>query len=290
MPYHRTMSTSPDLTTELQQKKQKLDAYLRSLGRVLVAYSGGVDSAYLAHAAHEVLGDQALAVLADSPSLARAQMDDALAFAQEQNIPLKVVNTDEMTKPEYVRNDAMRCFHCKDELFTVMEQFRLQIGYESVAYGVNLDDQGDFRPGQKAARSHGVVAPLLEAGLTKQDIRDLARAAGLRVWQKPASACLSSRIEYGRPVTREALLQVEQGEDALRGLGFEQFRVRHHGNLVRIEIAREELPRALQPWMADEFMKIFKALGFTYVTLDLEGFRSGSMNAVLPVEVLNKAQ
>jgi uncharacterized protein len=155
---------------------------------------------------------------------------------------------------------------------------------------VNLDDQGDFRPGQKAARSHGVVAPLLEAGLGKQDIRDLARAAGLRVWQKPASACLSSRIEYGRPVTRESLLQVEQGEDALRGLGFEQFRVRHHGNLVRIEIAREELSRALQPWMADEFMKIFKALGFTYVTLDLEGFRSGSMNAVLPIEVLNKAR
>jgi uncharacterized protein len=256
----------------------------------LVAYSGGVDSAYLAQAANQILGDQMLAVLADSPSLARAQMEDALAFAHEQSIPLKVINTDEMEKPEYVRNDAMRCFHCKDELFTVMEQFRQQIGYESVAYGVNLDDQGDFRPGQKAARSHGVVAPLLEAGLGKQDIRDLARAAGLRVWQKPASACLSSRIEYGRPVTRESLLQVEQGEDALRGLGFEQFRVRHHGNLVRIEIAREELSRALQPWMADEFMKIFKALGFTYVTLDLEGFRSGSMNAVLPIEVLNKAR
>jgi uncharacterized protein len=284
------MSTSPDLTPELQQKKQKLDDCLRSLGRVLVAYSGGVDSAYLAQAANQILGDQMLAVLADSPSLARAQMEDALAFAHEQSIPLKVINTDEMEKPEYVRNDAMRCFHCKDELFTVMEQFRQQIGYESVAYGVNLDDQGDFRPGQKAARSHGVVAPLLEAGLGKQDIRDLARAAGLRVWQKPASACLSSRIEYGRPVTRESLLQVEQGEDALRGLGFEQFRVRHHGNLVRIEIAREELSRALQPWMADEFMKIFKALGFTYVTLDLEGFRSGSMNAVLPIEVLNKAR
>jgi uncharacterized protein len=284
------MFTSPDLTPELQQKKQKLDDCLRSLGPVLVAYSGGVDSAYLAQAAHEILGDNMLAVLADSPSLARAQMEDALAFAHEQNIPFKVINTDEMTKPEYVRNDAMRCFHCKDELFTVMEQFREQIGYESVAYGVNLDDQGDFRPGQKAARSHGVVAPLLEAGLGKQDIRALARAAGLRVWQKPASACLSSRIEYGRPVTREYLLQVEQGEDALRGLGFEQFRVRHHGNLVRIEIAREELSRALQPWMADEFMKIFKALGFTYVTLDLEGFRSGSMNAVLPVEVLNKAK
>jgi uncharacterized protein len=284
------MSTWPDLTPELQQKKQKLDDCLRSLGRVLVAYSGGVDSAYLAQAANQILGDQMLAVLADSPSLARAQMEDALAFAHEQSIPLKVINTDEMEKPEYVRNDAMRCFHCKDELFTVMEQFRQQIGYESVAYGVNLDDQGDFRPGQKAARSHGVVAPLLEAGLGKQDIRDLARATGLRVWQKPASACLSSRIEYGRPVTRESLLQVEQGEDALRGLGFEQFRVRHHGNLVRIEIAREELSRALQPWMADEFMKIFKALGFTYVTLDLEGFRSGSMNAVLPIEVLNKAR
>jgi len=284
------MPTSPDLTPELQQKRQKLDSCLRSLGRVLVAYSGGVDSAYLAQAAHEILGDQMLAVLADSPSLARVQMEDALSFAHEQSIPLKVINTDEMEKPEYVRNDAMRCFHCKDELFTVMEQFRSQFGYESVAYGVNLDDQGDFRPGQKAARSHGVVAPLLEAGLGKQDIRDLARAAGLRVWQKPASACLSSRIEYGRPVTRESLLQVEHGEDALRGLGFEQFRVRHHGNLVRIEIAREELSRALQPWMADEFMKIFKALGFAYVTLDLEGFRSGSMNAVLPIEVLNKAK
>jgi uncharacterized protein len=290
MPYHRVMSTMTDLSPELQQKKQKLDECLRSLGRVLVAYSGGVDSAYLAQAAHQVLGDQMLAVLADSPSLARSQMEDALAFAHEQNIPLKVINTDEMTKPEYVRNDAMRCFHCKDELFTVMEEFRAQIGYESVAYGVNLDDQGDFRPGQKAARSHGVVAPLLEAELGKKDIRDLARSAGLRVWQKPASACLSSRIEYGRPVTREALLQVEQGEDSLRALGFEQFRVRHHGNLVRIEIAREEMSRALQPWMADEFMKTFKTLGFTYVTLDLEGFRSGSMNAVLPVEVLNKAK
>ena len=290
MPYDRVMPTSPNLTPELQQKKQQLETHLRSLGRVLVAYSGGVDSAYLAYAAHQALGDQMLAVIADSPSLARAQMEDALAFAHEQVIPLKVINTDEMEKPEYVRNDAMRCFHCKDELFTVMEQFREQVGYEAVAYGVNLDDQGDFRPGQKAARSHGVVAPLLEASLGKQDIRDLARAEGLRVWQKPASACLSSRIEYGRPVTREALLQVEQGEDALRALGFEQFRVRHHGNLVRIEIAREELARALQPWMADEFMKTFKALGFTYVTLDLEGFRSGSMNAVLPVEVLNKAK
>lgn len=275
-----------DLSPELLEKKRKLDARLSELGRLLVAYSGGVDSAYLAYEAHQVLGGQVLAVLADSPSLARSQMEDALNFAHEQQFPVKVINTDEMEKPEYVRNDAMRCFHCKDELFTVMEQFRAESGYETVAYGVNRDDQGDYRPGQQAAQNHGVAAPLLEAGLGKQDIRALARAAGLRVWEKPASACLSSRIEYGRPVTREALSQVEQGEDAIRALGFQQFRVRHHGNLVRIEIAREELGRALQPWMADEFMKIFKALGFTYVTLDLEGFRSGSMNAVLPVDVL----
>ena len=288
MPYHITMSF-PELAPELLEKKRRLDERLRSLGRVLVAYSGGVDSAFLAFEAHEVLGEQMLAVLADSPSLARSQMEDALAFAHEQSIPLKVIDTREISKPDYVRNDAMRCFHCKDELFTVMESFREQIGYATVAYGVNLDDQGDFRPGQQAARDHGVAAPLLDAGLRKEDIRELARAAGLRVWQKPASACLSSRIEYGRPVTREALQQVEHGEDALRSLGFEQFRVRHHGNLVRIEIAREEMPRALQPWMADEFMKIFKGLGFTYVTLDLEGFRSGSMNAVLPLEILNRS-
>jgi len=284
------MPNLPELSPELQEKKRKLDDRLRSMGRLLVAYSGGVDSAYLAYEAHEVLGPQMLAVIADSPSLARSQMEDAVSFAYEQQFPVKVINTDEMEKAEYVRNDAMRCFHCKDELFTAMEKFRADTGYETVAYGVNLDDQGDFRPGQRAAREHGVAAPLLEAGLGKQDIRALARAAGLRVWEKPASACLSSRIEYGRPVTREALQQVEQGEDAIRALGFQQFRVRHHGNLVRIEIAREELARALQPWMADEFMKVFKALGFTYVTLDLEGFRSGSMNAVLPVEVLKSAK
>ncbi len=281
------MAEPMDLSPELQQKKDKLYARLRELGRVLVAYSGGVDSAYLAYAAHEAVNSQMLAVIADSPSLARTQMEDALNFAHEQQFPVKVINTEEMQKPEYVRNDAMRCFHCKDELFTTMEKFRAEIGYQTVAYGVNLDDQGDYRPGQQAAQQHGVAAPLLETGLGKQDIRALARAAGLRVWEKPASACLSSRIEYGRPVTREALAQVEQGEDALRDLGFQQFRVRHHGNLVRIEVAREELGRALSPWMADEFMKIFKGLGFAYVTLDLEGFRSGSMNAVLPVDVLN---
>jgi uncharacterized protein len=169
-----------------------------------------------------------------------------------------------------------------------MEEFRSQHGFDAIAYGVNLDDQGDFRPGQKAAEQHRVAAPLRHAGLTKQEIRDLSRTAGLRVWDKPASACLSSRIEYGREVTRETLGAVEQGEDALHALGFRQVRVRHHGDIVRIEIAREELARALSPEMAGEFTRIFKALGFKFVTLDLEGFRSGSMNTLLPAEVLTR--
>src|SRR6516165_4892152 len=272
----------------LPAKSQKLREHLRSLGRLLVAYSGGVDSAFLAWAAHQELAGEMMAVLADSPSLARWQMRDAVAFAEEQGIPLAVVRTEEMKRGEYRKNDGARCFHCKDELFTVMEGFRAQRGFDVIAYGVNADDQGDYRPGQQAARQHGVAAPLLDAGLTKNEIRELARAAGLRIWDKPASACLSSRIEYGRPVTPEALQVVEQGEEAVRQLGFRQFRVRHHGDIVRIEIARDELQRALSPEMAAEFTHIFKALGFSYVTLDLEGFRSGSMNAVLPVELLTK--
>ena len=171
-----------------------------------------------------------------------------------------------------------------------MEEFRSQRGFNSIAYGVNLDDQGDFRPGQKAAEQHRVAAPLRQAGLTKQDIRELARAAGLRIWDKPASACLSSRIEYGREVTREALSVVEQGEDALHALGFRQVRVRHHGDIVRIEIAREEMTRALSPEMAAEFTRIFKALRFKFVTLDLEGFRSGSMNTLLAAELLTRGR
>jgi len=274
------------LPPDLVAKQHALDDRLRRLGRVLIAYSGGVDSAFLAWTAHRALDANALAVIADSPSLARTHLSDAIAFAQEHAIPLEVLQTDELDRPEYARNDSQRCFHCKDELFTVMETFREQRGFDTIAYGVNLDDQGDFRPGQQAARLHHVAAPLLDARLTKQDVRTLAHDAGLRVWDKPASACLSSRIEYGRPVTREALQTVEQGEDALRSLGFRQFRVRHHGDIVRIEIARDELSRALSPEMAAEFTRIFKALGFQFVTLDLEGFRSGSMNALLPAEEL----
>jgi uncharacterized protein len=274
------------VATDLISKRVTLDGRLRDLGRTLVAYSGGVDSAFLAWAAHQVLGGQMLAVIADSPSLARTHLADAVSFAQEHSIPLEVVGTSELDSPEYARNDASRCFHCKDELFTVMEQFRDSRGYDSIAYGVNVDDQGDFRPGQAAAKRHHVAAPLLDAGLGKQDIREMARSAGLRVWDKPASACLSSRIEYGRPVTRESLSVVEQGEDALRSLGFRQFRVRHHGDIVRIEIAWEEMPAALDSKMALQFTQIFKALGFKFVTLDLEGFRSGSMNSLLSVDQL----
>jgi len=273
---------------ELAAKQQRLSEILSGLGRTLVAYSGGIDSAYLAYAAHQVLGENMLAVIADSPSLARTHLQDAIAFAQEQHIPLRVVQTSEMDKAEYVRNDAARCFHCKDELFHLMGELAHAEGFTSIAYGVNVDDQGDFRPGQKAASQHHVAAPLLEARLSKAEIRELARQAGLRVWDKPASACLSSRIEYGRPVTREALLAVEQGEDALRALGFLQFRVRHHGETVRIEIASEELEKALTIAMFSHFTRIFKELGFTYVTVDAEGFRSGSMNASLPGQRLVK--
>ena len=272
----------------LGSKRDTLNSRLRGLGRTLVAYSGGVDSAFLAWAAHQVLGNDMLAVIADSASLARSQLADAIAFAREQGIPLEVIATAELDRPEYIRNDASRCFHCKDELFTVMESFRLAHDFDSIAYGVNVDDQGDFRPGQAAARQHHVAAPLLEAGLTKQEVRELARTAGLRIWEKPASACLSSRVEYGRAVTREVLEVIEQGEDALRNLGFRQFRVRHHGDIVRIEIARDELSRALTSEMAVEFARIFKSLGFKFVTLDLEGFRSGSMNSLLTTDQLTR--
>src|SRR5580658_3942071 len=270
----------------LDQKAEHLRQIFLGRGRLIVAYSGGVDSAFLAWAAHQALGSQMLAVIADSASLARTHLEDALAFAREKKIPVEVVETRELENPAYARNDAMRCFHCKDELFTVLESYRETREFNAIAYGVNVDDEGDFRPGQKAAHQHHVLAPLLESGLNKVEIRELARLANLRVWDKPASACLSSRMEYGRAVTPEALSVIERGEDTLRALGFRQFRVRHHGEIVRIEIAREELPRALTAEMARELTAVFKALGFKFVTLDLEGFRSGSMNQLLTAEEL----
>jgi uncharacterized protein len=277
------------LTSNLDRKEHALRARLASLGSVLVAYSGGTDSAFLAWSAHEVLGEKMLAVLADSASLPRRELKLAIEFAEQWRIPLNIIATGEMDRPEYARNDAGRCFYCKDELFTTLEKERAELGFHYIAYGKNLDDQGDFRPGQRAAEQHKVLSPLAEAGLRKSEIRALCQRAGLPIWNKPASACLSSRIEYGRPVTREALAAIEAGEEALRELGFRQARVRHHGDIVRIEIAREDLARAFNIEMGARLVPIFKKLGFKYVTLDCEGYRSGSMNAVLPINQIRMA-
>jgi len=274
---------------DLTEKSVLLDRTLLDLGSVLVAYSGGTDSAFLAWSAHRVLSSQMLAVIADSASLPRAELAAALAFTAAHGIPTHILQTAELDNPDYQRNDRQRCFHCKDELFTQMEHLRARLGYRHLAYGMNLDDRGDFRPGQQAAASHHAVAPLVTAQLTKPEIRALARAVGLSLADKPASACLASRIEYGRPVTRENLSQVEQAEDALHALGFPQVRVRHHGDLARIEIDRPDLPRALTLPMLDRITAAVRQFGFLYVTLDTEGYRSGSMNDILPTTAILSA-
>jgi pyridinium-3,5-biscarboxylic acid mononucleotide sulfurtransferase len=230
-----------------------------------------------------------LAVIADSPSLARSHYRDALDFARHQGIPLRIIETTELEHEAYAVNDANRCFHCKDELFTVLEQQRLQLGFNAVAYGLNSDDRKDFRPGQQAATTHHVAAPLAEADLTKADVRALAQQAGLDIWDKPASACLSSRIEYGRRVTKEALSMVEEAEDALRLLGLRNFRVRHHGTVARIELGKEELSLVLDTTLMRRMSAAVRAAGFTYVALDCDGYRSGAMNEILPVDVLARA-
>ncbi len=266
----------------MEAKERSLFAALESLGSVIVAYSGGADSAYLAWAAQSVLGDRAIAITADSASLPESHKRDAEAFAREHGIRHEYIVTREFDNPDYVANNPDRCFHCKDELFTCLDEVARERGIAHVVYGVNVDDLGDYRPGQRAAKLHQVKAPLVEAGLTKSEIRELSKRAGLATWDRPASACLSSRIPYGTPVTIENVRTVDRGEDAIRALGFRQFRVRFHGDVVRIEVAPEELERAMTPEMARNFTVIFKALGFHYVTLDLEGYRQGSLNAVLP--------
>ena len=278
-----------ELYMDVKIKTGVLHEILTSLDSLLVAYSGGTDSAFLAYAAHEILGDRMLAVIADSPSLPRQELAAALAFASTHKIPVHILQTRELEDPNYIRNDQNRCFHCKDELFTQMETTRQELGFAYLAYGMNLDDRGDFRPGQKAAALHNALAPLAAANLTKEEIRTLAREAGLALADKPASACLSSRIEYGRPVTIENLSQVEQAEDALHALGFPQVRVRHHGDLARIEIARQDLSRALTLPMLDRITAALRPLGFTYITLDTQGYRSGSMNDMLPVSAIESA-
>jgi len=274
------------LAQSAADKLAVLEKRLRQLGRLMVAYSGGVDSAFLAATAHRVLGDQMLAVLADSASLARRDMEQACEFAFSLGVPLQVVATEELDNPEYARNDANRCFHCKDELFATMKVLGERLGFGAIAYGMNADDTWDYRPGQRAAQQHEVLAPLAEAGLTKAEVRILSRIAGYSLWDRPAAPCLSSRVEYGREVTREVLEQVENAEESMRQLGFREFRVRHHGELARVEIARNELPRALTMEMLDAITAALKQAGYQYVTLDCAGFRSGSLNAILPVEVL----
>jgi uncharacterized protein len=246
-----------------------------------VAYSGGTDSAYLAWAAARALGDNAVAITADSASIPESHKRDAEDFARRFGIRHEYIETREFDNPDYVRNAPDRCFHCKDELFRCLDDVGRERGFEHIVYGVNVDDLGDYRPGQSAAKIHEVKAPLVEADLTKAEIRELSRLAGLPTWDRPASACLSSRVPYGTPVTKETVKTVEAGEEALKALGFRQFRVRFHGDLVRIEIARDEMERALSMDMAAELTGIFKPLGFHYVTLDLEGYRQGAMNESL---------
>ncbi len=279
-------SHPPLVVHEVEAKLHALEARLQQLGTLMVAYSGGVDSAFLAATAHRVLGSGMLAVLADSPSLARRDMEQATDFAQSIGMPLRVILTEELDRPEYQRNDASRCFHCKTELFTGMQALGKELGFQNIAYGMNADDTKDFRPGQRAALEHEVLAPLADVSLSKVEVRALAKAAGYTLWDRPAAPCLSSRVEYGRTVTREVLEQVERAEESMRQLGFREFRVRHHGELARVEITRAEMPLALTMEMLDAITASLKRIGFQYITLDCGGFRSGSMNAILPADVL----
>ena len=266
----------------LASKQEKLLGLLRAMDRVLVAYSGGTDSAYLAWAAKQALGDNAIAVTADSPSVPRSHMRDATALTNDFGIRHEIIQTLEFENPEYAANNPDRCFYCKDELFRRMEELASRFPGQTIVYGVNTDDLGDYRPGQKAAKIHEVKAPLVEAGLSKAEIRELSRLAGLPTWDRPAAACLSSRVAYGTPVTVENIQQVETAEEAMKALGFRQFRVRYHSDeLVRVEIARDEMPKALSLEMFEKISSSLKTLGFKYVTLDMQGYRQGSMNEVL---------
>jgi uncharacterized protein len=265
----------------LQAKQDKLYDIFRSLGRVLVAYSGGTDSAYLAWAARQALGDQAIAITADSPSIPRSHMQDAIEFAKRYGIRHEIIETREFDNPDYSANNPDRCFHCKDELFRAMEQIAPRFQGQAIVYGVNADDLGDYRPGQKAAGIHAVKAPLVEAGMTKAEIRELSRIAGLPTWDRPAAACLSSRVPYGTNVTVDTIRMIELAEEELRALGYRQFRVRYHDKLARVEIERSELPSVLAEDKLAEISAAVKRAGFTWVALDCDGYRQGAMNEVL---------
>ncbi len=269
---------------KLVEKEQKLEELLKSLSPVIVAFSGGVDSSYLAYKAYQVLGPEAIAVTADSASVPSHQRRMVSRIIDQIGIIHRIIYSGELERAEYAANLPNRCYFCKDELFTRLRALANEYGSAVILDGLNVDDLGDFRPGRKAAEEHGVRSPLLEVGLNKEEIRELSRRAGLPTADQPASACLASRFPYGVRITEEKLKVVDQGEETLRGMGFRIFRVRHHEHLVRLEFGPDDFAKALNRETARRLAQYFKGLGYKYITLDLEGYRMGSANEVLPAD------